>query len=284
MTPSPAPWSGSATRADRFLSRGVSDDSGKFDLPRLDWLDTSSHPRIGYRPKLVPIGPPDSIVDVTLRPSHSPLAAQQAPIVASVRGSTPRHQRFRAVESSALSALGLARRARSVPPVVKLHRAPSVRAGRQSDDRADDGDQAGRKTTARMSPRASRGSSPRRLHVRGRRAVRATTSRPTKRVLFDPSFVETHCLRAVVGDPCASVASRRQLRARSSTPIAIRWSTSTGTLWITTEKPRLSIFRVSLYGPRADGERQLGEISIFRSRRAARRWSTTGRFAPRSSH
>jgi hypothetical protein len=232
---------------DHFLSRGVSRDSGRFDLPRLVGSTRLHVQRIGFRPKTVHIGETDSLVDVSLTPVALQLAAMQARDRRVCPGKTGDTTAFELWDQAraALWASVIAREI--IPPVIKLRSytetyAPATKhmvdqtietkqveddrsyvAGHQPSQFARDG---------YMSESAS-----------GTRTYFA----PDEWVLFDTSFVETHCLHAVMGDPThtgqVGVAFDPIETADRDTLVDVK-----GVLWIDTERRRLTTLEFTYTG------------------------------------
>ena len=228
--------------AGTFLSRSVSDERGRFDVYRLRGASKLHIVRIGYRPRdlMLPTGDTDSL-EVALSQIPSLLAAVTASskrICPGDKGGGAALDLWEQARSGLLAAV-VARETH--PPHVRLRsfwRTFEPVRKRLIDDSVSIKDvRADRSYVAARPPWAFAAEGYMRENFDGSRDYFA----PDDAVLLDPSFAETHCLRAVAADR----AHRSQVGigfdpvsdANRDTLVDV-----SGVLWIDEQKPSLRSF------------------------------------------
>jgi len=241
---------------DRFLARGVSRDSGRFDLPRLVHTAQLHVLRIGYQPRviLVDSATSDSGIVVEL----TPIALRLAAVASKGRRVCPGDAGGEAgleIWNQARAALYASIVARELaPPVIRVYSYvqtldPVTR--RVIEDSSDVKNLVADKSYVAARPAwafASEG------YARDEAGGARTYFAPDEAVLFDSTFVETHCLRSVTGskdhEGQVGVAFEPIADRGRDTLVDIR-----GTLWIDADEPRLRTLEFTYTGlePAATG-------------------------------
>jgi hypothetical protein len=247
-------WLGDST--DRFLARGVSRDSGRFDLPRLDHTARLHVLRIGYQPIVVPVD--STAADSSIVLDLTPIALRLAAVASKGRRVCPGDAGGEAgleIWNQARAALYASIIARELtPPAIRVYSYvqtldPVNR--RVIEDSSDMKDLVADKSYVAARPAwafASDG------YARDEAGGARTYFAPDEAVLFDSTFVETHCLHSVTGskdhDGQVGVAFEPITDRGRDTLVDIR-----GTLWIDADKPRLRTLEFTYTGlePAAKG-------------------------------
>jgi hypothetical protein len=252
-----------ADSADRFLARSVSRDSGAFELLRFTGSARIHVLRIGYRPKTMPISmnAADSIVVVNLTPIPLQLAAVESRGRRVCPGDI--------VDSTGLELWNQARSALMATIIAREANPPSITlysyvqtlepvAHRLIDDSSDTKQVSASKSYVAARPArafASEG------YVRDEVGGDRTYFAPDEEVMFDSSFVETHCLHAITGEKAhggqVGVGFEPIYDHGRDTLVDIQ-----GVLWMDIEHPRLLRLEFTYTGLEPAAEGSGGDIQF----------------------